>query len=69
MIVEYIRYKIDPRGNGFRAAGAIDALERTIGRPVVTSNQVLLWSLLGRVATLFEVAGHGRLFAQPRPVL
>jgi hypothetical protein len=21
MIVEYIRYKIDPRGNGFRAAG------------------------------------------------
>jgi maleate isomerase len=69
MIVEYIRYKIDRRGNGFRAAGVIDALERTIGRPVVTSNQVLLWSLLGRVDALFEVAGYGRLFAQPRPVL
>jgi maleate isomerase len=54
-------------GNGFRAAGAIDALERTIGRPVVTSNQVLLWSLLRRVDAPIEVAGYGRLFAQPRP--
>lgn len=27
-------------GNGFRAAGAIEALEAAIGRPVLTSNQV-----------------------------
>lgn len=56
-------------GNGFRTAGAIDALERTIGRPVLTSNQVLLWSLLGYVDASFEVTGYGRLFAQPRPLV
>jgi maleate isomerase len=55
-------------GNGFRAARAIDALERRSGRPVVTSNQVLLWSLLGCVDAQFEVVGYGRLFAQRRPV-
>jgi maleate isomerase len=56
-------------GNGFRAAGAIDALERAIGRPVVTSNEVLLWSLLVRLDATFEVAGYGRLFAQPPPAV
>ena len=54
-------------GNGFRAAAAIDALERAIGRPVLTSNQVLLWSLLARADTAFEVAGYGRLFAHAAP--
>lgn len=50
-------------GNGFRAAGAIDALERVLGRLVITSNQVLLWKLLGSSAATFEIAGYGRLFA------
>jgi maleate isomerase len=50
-------------GNGFRAAGAIEPLEAAIGRPVLTSNQVLLWNLLAQAGEEFEVAGYGRLFA------
>lgn len=34
------------RGNGFRAVGAIHALENDLGRPVVTANQALLWAAL-----------------------
>jgi maleate isomerase len=56
-------------GNGFRAAGAIVALEAAIGRPVLTSNQVLLWNLLALAGAAFEVSGYGQLFAhKPREV-
>jgi maleate isomerase len=51
-------------GNGFRATGAIEALETAIGRPVLTSNQVLLWQLLGQADDTFEINGYGRLFAR-----
>lgn len=50
-------------GNGFRAAAAIEPLETTLGRPVLTSNQVLLWSLLTRTGAPWEISGYGRLFA------
>jgi maleate isomerase len=54
-------------GNGFRAAGAIACLEAAIDRPVVTSNQVLLWSLLVQAGATLEVSGYGRLFShKPR---
>jgi len=49
-------------GTGFRAAGAIEALEERLGRPVLESNQVLLWSILATVQADFEVRGYGRLF-------
>jgi maleate isomerase len=49
-------------GNGFRAAGAIDRLEAALGRPVLTSNQVLLWSILNHAEVTFAVAGYGALF-------
>ncbi len=52
-------------GNGFRAAGAVEPLEERLGRPVLESNQVLLWSVL---ATLgrgdVAVSGYGRLLGQ-----
>jgi maleate isomerase len=51
-------------GNGFRAAGAVDALEATIGRPVLTANQVLLWHLRTHVDGEFKIDGYGRLFAR-----
>ena len=40
-------------GTGFRAARAIETLEERLGRPVLESNQVLLWSILahGRTPT------------------
>jgi maleate isomerase len=50
-------------GNGFRASGAIEALETAIGRPVLTSNQVLLWQLLAHTDDTFEINGYGKLFA------
>lgn len=52
-------------GNGFRAVGAIEALETTLGRPVLTANQVLLWAAL-RAAGVGTggVAGYGRVFGE-----
>ena len=53
-------------GNGFRAAGAIAALEDALDRPVLTSNQVLLWNVVRHARVAFEVTGYGRLFASER---
>lgn len=56
-------------GNGFRAAQAIDTLERRLGRLVIESNQVLLWSILSKVHSSVEIRGYGRLFrANPSSV-
>jgi maleate isomerase len=49
-------------GNGFRAVGVIDSLERELGRPVLTANQVLFWSALRAAAAHRPVSGYGRLF-------
>jgi maleate isomerase len=49
-------------GNGFRAARAIEQLEKELGRPVLESNQVLLWSILAKVQADFAVGGYGSLF-------
>jgi maleate isomerase len=49
-------------GNGFRAVGAIDELEGRLGRPVLESNQVLLWSLLTETGLPAAVRGFGTLF-------
>ena len=51
-------------GNGFRVARAIEPLEAAIGRPVLESNQVLLWNLLAQTRTRLRIRGFGRLFAQ-----
>jgi maleate isomerase len=55
-------------GNGFRAAGAIAALEAALERPVLSSNQVLLWRLLGHVGSTFVISGFGRLFSHTPPI-
>lgn len=53
-------------GNGFRAVGVIEALEVTLGRPVLTANQVLLWAALRAAGASAEgVSGYGTLFANP----
>ena len=46
------------------ALGIIDALERRLERPVVTSNQAVLWDVLMRLGRCS--AGPGRLFAAAR---
>jgi maleate isomerase len=49
-------------GNGFRVSAAVDPLEQRLGRPVLTSNQVLLWSLLRKLHVDAAVSGYGSLF-------
>ena len=49
--------------NGFRAVGAIAALEEDLGRSVVTANQALLWAALRMTdADPGLVSDYGRLF-------
>jgi len=39
-----------------------------LGRPVLTSNQALLWTLLAHAGATFQVTGYGQLFARkPSP--
>lgn len=45
-----------------RAFGVIDALERELGRPVVSSNLALLWHLLRMTGVEDAVPGLGSLF-------
>jgi maleate isomerase len=68
-VVEWISRHLDDDaeavfigGSGFRAARAIEALEERLGRPVIESNQVLLWSILALLDADIEVGGYGRLF-------
>lgn len=51
-------------GNGQRAIGAIDYLERDLGITVLTANQVLLWASLEGSALQNKITGYGRLFTQ-----
>lgn len=50
-------------GNGLRAIGVIQALEETLGRPVLTANQVAFWQALRVVGTTSEVSQYGRIFS------
>jgi maleate isomerase len=50
-------------GNGFRAVGVIEAVEAALGRPVVTANQGLLWSLLRLAGARERPRGYGRLLS------
>ena len=49
-------------GNGLRAIGVIQRLERTLRRPVLTANQVLLWQALRGVGVAEQVTRYGRLY-------
>jgi maleate isomerase len=51
-------------GNGFRTIGIIDTLERELGCPVLTANQVAFWSALRLAGVKARVHGYGRLFAE-----
>ncbi len=51
-------------GNGFRATQSVHALEAGLDRPVITSNQALLWHALAHVGDTVQVGDrHGKLFA------
>jgi len=46
-----------------RATPVIEALERDLGKPVVTSNQAMAWHALRTGGVRDKVAGFGRLFS------
>jgi len=45
-----------------RAAGCVEALEQRIGKPVITSNQAMIWRSLRLAGIERSVSGYGRLF-------
>lgn len=49
-------------GNGLRAVGVIEALEATLGKPVLTANQVTFWKALRVAGVTTRVGPYGRLF-------
>ena len=51
-------------GNGLRAIGVIRALEETLGRPVLTANQVAFWQALRVIQMASKVSHYGRLFTE-----
>ena len=61
----------DPQSDGliaaclnFRSHSIIDALERRIGKPVVTSTQAVLWHLLRMAGVNTPIHGFGRLLQE-----
>ena len=44
-----------------KSADAVDALEYELGRPVITSNQAMLWFALRRAGITDSIEGFGRL--------
>lgn len=51
-------------GNGFRAVGAVNAVERDTGVPVVTANTALLWHTLRTAGRPTDgVTRYGKIFA------
>ena len=51
-------------GNGFRAAAAVEAMERQTGRLVLQANQALLWAAITATGTEWHLAGQGRLLGR-----
>lgn len=55
-------------GGGFRATGAIAALERDLNLAVLSANQAAFWMAM-RIAGLGDdIKAYGRLFSRPLPV-
>jgi maleate isomerase len=48
-------------GTGFRCVGILDALERDLGRPVLSANQASLWRCLRASGVHTAVDGYGSL--------
>ena len=54
-------------GSGFRAIGAIEALEGALGRPVVSANQAAFWHALRTAGVEKGVSRYGRIFDYDLP--
>lgn len=55
--------------SGIRSLDIIEEVEQLTGKPVVTSNQAMLWSCLRRLGIRDEISGFGKLFRCPGTAL
>jgi maleate isomerase len=53
-------------GTGFRCVAILEDLERDLGRPVLSANQLSLWHCLRLAGVATPVEGYGRLFQRSR---
>jgi maleate isomerase len=56
-------------GNGLRAIGVIQQLERDLRKVVLTANQVLFWQALTLTGVAAQVHGYGRIFYERSPAV
>lgn len=49
-------------GNGQRAIGVVDTVERNLGVDMITANQVIFWDALEKAGETAPIRGYGRLF-------
>lgn len=54
-------------GGGFRAVGAISALEDALGRPVLSANQASFWCALRASGVDDEIGNYGEIFRKALP--
>ncbi len=54
-------------GGGFRAIGAIEALEAALGRPVLSANQASFWCALRVSGVDDPVSNYGQIFRKSLP--
>lgn len=69
-VADLVRITDSPRAQAIfvsctdlRALEVADALERELGKPILTSNQVTLWAILRALGRTQSVPGAGRLLA------
>jgi maleate isomerase len=67
-VVEWVAHHVEDRaeavflaGNGFRAAEAVEDLERRTGLLVLEANQAMVWRVLAETGTRWTINGYGRL--------
>ncbi|APG47264.1 aspartate/glutamate racemase family protein [Phaeobacter porticola] len=51
--------------SGVRSLEVVDEIEQATGKPVITSNQALMWSCLRRAGIMDELKGFGQIFKHP----
>ena len=51
----------------FRAWEVVDAIEDELGKPVITSNQAILWHMLQRIGALSEATDRSALWRAKTP--
>ncbi len=54
-------------GNGLRAIGVIEPLEKNLDRPILTANQVAFWQALALAGASEPIVGYGRIFGLRPP--